>query len=87
MSGRQGNEVRKQNSNNHQARVGYERPWNLDCAGVDVEALRVRMSVEYVRARGGLTYEERILLRGRVAEIQRAKEKRDRRLLRDYWAA
>lgn len=87
MGGVAGNESRGRNSKNHHARIGYERPWNLVCGEVDVDQLRVKLSVEYVRARGGLTYEERQLLKARVAEIQRPKEKHWRRVFREDYAA
>lgn len=65
------------NAARHQSR---NLTWWEQCATVDVEALRVHLSVEYVRHNGGLSHEDRKLLKAKIAAIQRPKEKRERRL-------
>lgn len=72
-----GPEFLARNAARHEAR---NPPWWEQCAAVDVEALRVHLSVEYVRHNGGLSHEDRQLLKARIAEIQRPKEKREKRL-------
>lgn len=68
---------RQANADRHDARV---KPWYVECSEVDVERLRIRMSIDFIRARGGLTYEERQILRARIAAIQIPKERKTRRL-------
>lgn len=63
------------NSERHAQRT---KAWNEECAAVDVEALRVQLSIEYVRHSGGLSYEDRQALRARISEIQIPKERRER---------
>jgi uncharacterized membrane protein len=76
------------NSNAQRHRERTDNPlWREQCAEVDVEKLRVQMSIEYVRAKGGLTYEEKQALRARVSDIQKAKHRREARLFRDIYAA
>jgi hypothetical protein len=61
--------------------------WYEECAAVDVEALRVKLSVDYVRYNGGLSYEDRRILKARISAIQRPKDKRERRaeMEREKW--
>lgn len=61
--------------------------WYEECAAVDVEALRVKLSVDYVRHNGGLSYEDRQALKAKISAIQRPKDKRERRAeaAREKW--
>lgn len=67
--------------NRHTART-EEAPWWQQCAAVDVTKLRAELSVEFIRLRQppGLTHTERQALRDHIAELQRPKERRARRL-------
>ena len=67
------------NGRRHQERL-YGVPWWEQCAYVDVEAFRVAYHVEERRKNGGLSYEERQIVRARISEIQIAKELRTRQV-------
>lgn len=70
---------REGNARRHQQRLGVPR-WTDEVASIDVNKLRIQLQAEAIRDRGGLTAEERAALRQKVSEVQKQREKKERRL-------
>lgn len=70
---------RTSNSELHRIRA-FGVPWWKTCSLVNVEKLKAEISVELIKIKGGLDYEERQILKLEVAKIQIKKEKYTRDL-------